>query len=134
MPNIPEAEYTAYFYCKEENMILPLSLNKESVDMILEVQGEEKNPRPQVHNTLKRVIKALGGKVISVLIDNYKDDLYYAYIRIKKDRLIYDIDSDLADALCVALINNVPMNVNKEILKDYGIKITKDLLIQALAM
>ncbi len=74
----------------------------------------------------------MGGTVIGILIDRYKDNLYYAYIRVKKNNVFYDIDSGLTDALCLALITGVKIDVNKEILNEYGIEVTKELLDKAL--
>ena len=132
MPNLPDLQYTAYFYSKNENMILPLWLPNDSTDQILSTQSGRISPRPLVHDTLRRAINALGGVINGILIDRYKDGLYYAYIRIKKNNVFYDIDSGLTDALCLALMTGVRIDVNKEILNEYGIKVTKELLEKAL--
>ena len=132
IPNLPELQYTAYFYSKNENMILPLWLPNDSTGQIISAQSGGNSPRPLVHDTLRRAINALGGTITGVLIDRYKDDLYYAYIRVKKNNVSYDIDSGLTDALCLALMTGVRIDVNKEILNEYGIKVTKELLEKAL--
>ena len=133
MQNDSLTSYTAYFYCKAENMILPLYLEKESLEKLKAAQKNKPSAESNTHDLIRRTIACLGANVTEIIINDYTDDVYYSYIRLSRGTDVFDINANLVDALCIGLIYNCSISVNSKILELYGIKITRDLLSKSLA-
>jgi bifunctional DNase/RNase len=130
IPNIDR--YTAYFFQKEELIILPIEINENFADSLLRAGHKTESIRPSVYDTIKRIVSSLEGKIDSVAIYLFKNDIYYSYISLERKRERIEIDCGLRDALCLALYTNTDIYIEKKILKECGIKITKSLLERSL--
>ncbi|RJP67796.1 MAG: hypothetical protein C4539_09785 [Ignavibacteriales bacterium] len=98
------------------NRRLPIIIGAfEAQAIALEMEGI-KPPRPLTHDLLKNVIDNLGGTVQEVLIDELKDNTFYAKIIIDISSLTNDIDSRPSDAIALAVRTQSPIFVNEEVM------------------
>lgn len=79
-----------------------------------ELRGETP-PRPLTHDLLRSVIEAMGGKVKYVLVDDLRDNTYYAKIVLANGRETA-VDSRPSDALALALRARAPIYVSQSVL------------------
>lgn len=98
------------------NRRLPIIIGAfEAQAIALEMEGI-KPPRPLTHDLLKNIIDNLGGTVQEVLIDELKDNTFYAKIIIDVSSLTNDIDSRPSDAIALAVRTQSPIYVNEEVM------------------
>ncbi len=97
--------------------LLPIWIGPfESQAIVMKMSGYI-SPRPMTHDLLYRVINQLDGKIIKVVIDDLKENTYFAKIHIQKDNEIVKIDSRPSDAIALAVRSGCKIFVNKKILE-----------------
>jgi bifunctional DNase/RNase len=88
----------------------------EAQAIALEIEGI-KPPRPLTHDLLKQVIDNLGATVMEVLIDELKENTFYAKIILEVSTLTNEIDSRPSDAIALAVRAQVPIYVAESVMK-----------------
>ncbi len=92
----------------------------EAGAIAIAVEGIEA-PRPQTHDLLKQILDRLNIKVAGVLIDDVRDETFFAQISLlDKDRVV-EIDSRPSDAIALALRARVPISVLERVLDLAGV-------------
>lgn len=85
----------------------------------LHLTGAEK-PRPLTHDMIHMIFKALGIRIIQVVINEIHDTVYLARLFLEQDigdiRHIIEIDTRPSDCLTLALMNNAPVYCTREVL------------------
>ncbi|HEB61393.1 MAG TPA: bifunctional nuclease family protein [Phycisphaeraceae bacterium] len=74
-------------------------------------------PRPQTHDLLASVIKALGGELESILIRELSEHTFFANLYIRQGEELIDIDCRPSDAIALGIANDVPIYVNESVLE-----------------
>lgn len=89
---------------EEERNFLPIWIGIfEAAAIAMELQGFSP-PRPMTHDLLCSVIEKFGGKVVRVVINDVKDNTFFALIEVEtKDNQKLQIDSRPSDALAIAV-------------------------------
>lgn len=99
------------------NRRLPIIIGAfEAQAIALEIEGI-KPPRPLTHDLLKNIIDNLGASVQEVVIDELKDNTFFAKIILEVSSLTNDIDSRPSDAIAIAVRTQSPIFVNEEVMK-----------------
>jgi hypothetical protein len=70
------------------------------------------------HDLLKNVLLGLEVRVQKVVVNDLKDDTFYALIWVERDGQMMTIDSRPSDALALALRVDCPIFVEDEVLKN----------------
>ncbi|MDR3627730.1 MAG: bifunctional nuclease family protein [Ignavibacteriaceae bacterium] len=107
---------------KEVNGIrrLPIIIGAfEAQAIALEIEGI-KPPRPLTHDLLKQVIDSLGASVMEVLIDELKENTFFAKIILEVSALTNEIDSRPSDAIALAVRAQVPIYVADTVMQVAG--------------
>lgn len=124
---------TVYLFNTKEKILLPIKMNTYASSKILLANDKDGHEaRPHIHNTVGRIIKALKGKVLGVLIYGYHNEIFYSYLQIKHNGKKLEIDCKPSDAISISIRENVPIFVEKHIYTNAGIKVTKELLAKSL--
>ncbi len=76
-------------------------------------------PRPMTHDLLVNLIEDLDAKISRIIINDLKENTYYAVIQLEKDGNIFEIDSRPSDAINIALRANAPIFVEEKVLQKY---------------
>ena len=74
-------------------------------------------PRPMTHDLLKNVLMGLDTRVRKVVVNELRDDTFFALIWLERDGRVISIDSRPSDALALALRLDCPIFVDDEVLK-----------------
>ena len=72
--------------------------------------------RPQTHDLLAQTIEALGARVDRIIINDLRDDTYYATLWIAQNGHTVEIDSRPSDAIALGIANDVPIYVEEHVL------------------
>ncbi|MBZ5515743.1 MAG: bifunctional nuclease family protein [Acidobacteriia bacterium] len=75
-------------------------------------------PRPMTHDLLKNLLLGLEARVSKVVVNDLRDDTFYALIWLEADGQTISIDSRPSDALALALRVDCPIFVEDEVLKN----------------
>ncbi len=119
---VPYTDFsTFYLFCRSIKTLLPI-----------EIENSKKKEIPSIYNTVKRVLKGFNIGVSNIKIYHYYCDIFYAYLTLKKEAEEFEFNVGIKDALEISREMSVPIFVKDRILENYGIKITKDLLIKSL--
>jgi bifunctional DNase/RNase len=98
--------------------ILPIWVGIYEANAIaLEIEKVQ-TPRPMTHDLLKNVLLGLDVRVQKVVVNELKDDTFYALIWVERGGQIMSIDSRPSDALALALRVDCPIFVDDEVLKN----------------
>jgi len=74
-------------------------------------------PRPMTHDLIKTLLMGLEANVRKVVVNELKDDTFYARIWLDRDGEMISVDSRPSDALALALRLDCPIYVEDVVLK-----------------
>ena len=97
--------------------VLPIWVGIYEANAIaLEIEKVQ-TPRPMTHDLLRNVFLGLDVRVQKVVVNDLKDDTFYALIWVERNGEMMSIDSRPSDALALALRVDCPIFVEDEVLK-----------------
>ena len=82
----------------------------EAQAIALEIEGI-KPPRPLTHDLLKQLTDSLGGTVLEIVIDELRDNTFYAKIILEVSGFSQEIDARPSDAIALAVRAQAPIYV-----------------------
>ncbi len=98
--------------------ILPIWVGVYEANAIaLEIEKVQ-TPRPMTHDLLKNVLLGLEVQVRKIVVNDLKDDTFYALIWVEREGQMMTIDSRPSDALALALRMDCPIFVDEAVLKN----------------
>jgi len=74
-------------------------------------------PRPMTHDLLKNLLHGLETQVRKIVVNELREDTFFAVIWLERDGHIISLDSRPSDALALALRMDCPIFVDDEVLK-----------------
>jgi bifunctional DNase/RNase len=99
------------------NMVLPIWVGIYEANAIaLEIE-KVSTPRPMTHDLIKSLLLGLSTGVRKVVVNELKDDTFYALIWLEREGEMISVDSRPSDALALALRLDCPIFVDDEVLK-----------------
>ena len=99
------------------NSILPIWVGVYEANAIaLEIE-KVSTPRPMTHDLIRNVLFGLETGVRKVVVNDLKEDTFYAMIWLERNGELISIDSRPSDALAVALRLDCPIYVDETVLK-----------------
>jgi len=106
---------------KTSDRYLPIWIGPAEADAIaVKLQGVSV-PRPLTHDLLSSVIDTLGAAVNSVIVNDLKNDTFYARVILDVDKKQVEVDSRPSDALALAVRTGVPIYAEESVLDKAGI-------------
>ena len=111
----------------ESDRYLPIWIGACEADAItIELQGVEV-ARPFTHDLLKSVITDLGAAVKSVLINDLRNEVFYAQIILDVGGRRMEVDSRPSDALALAVRAKVPIYIDESVMDKAAITPEEDI-------
>lgn len=99
------------------NRRLPIIIGQfEAQAIALEMEGI-KPPRPLTHDLLKSVIDNLGGTVIEIVVNELRENTFYAKIVLDLSGLTNEIDARPSDAIALAVRADAPIYVAESVMQ-----------------
>jgi hypothetical protein len=83
-------------------------------------------PRPLTHDLLSSVIDTLGASIDSIIVNDLKNDTFFAKINLSLDGSQLEVDSRPSDALALAVRVDAPIYVDESVLDKAGILLDKE--------
>jgi hypothetical protein len=98
------------------NAILPIWVGVYEANAIaLEIE-KVSTPRPMTHDLIRTLLAGLETGIQKVVVNELKDDTFYAVIWLEKDGRLISVDSRPSDALAIALRLDCPIYVDDAVL------------------
>jgi bifunctional DNase/RNase len=98
--------------------VLPIWVGVYEANAIaLEIEKVQ-TPRPMTHDLLRNVLLGLNVQVQRVVVNELREDTFYALIWVERDGERMSIDSRPSDALALALRVDCPIFVEDNVLKN----------------
>lgn len=99
------------------NRRLPIIIGAfEAQAIALEIEGI-KPPRPLTHDLLKNIIDNLGASMVEIIIDELRENTFYAKILIDVSTMTNEIDSRPSDAIALAVRTQAPIYVAETVMQ-----------------
>jgi bifunctional DNase/RNase len=99
------------------NRRLPIIIGAfEAQAIALEIEGI-KPPRPLTHDLLKQMIDSLGAAVMEVVIDELRENTFYAKIILEVSALTNEVDARPSDAIALAVRTQSPIYVAEKVME-----------------
>jgi len=96
---------------------LPIIIGQfEAQSIALEMEGI-KPPRPLTHDLLKNVIDNLGGTISEIIINELRENTFYAKIKLEISSMTNEVDSRPSDAIALAVRTGSPLFVSEDVMK-----------------
>ena len=106
---------------KMADRYLPIWIGPSEADAIaVKLQGVSV-PRPLTHDLLNSIIDSLGATISSIIVNDLKNDTFYAKIILNVDGGQIEVDSRPSDALALAVRADVPIFADEAVLDKAGI-------------
>jgi len=105
---------------RQERYLLIWIAQAEAYAIAIELQGTS-SPRPLTHDLLKNVINDLGAKIVSIVISDLIDDIFYARIILDVAGRHVEVDSRPSDAIALAVRAKSPIYVEESVLERAGV-------------
>jgi bifunctional DNase/RNase len=98
--------------------VLPIWVGAYEANAIaLEIE-KVSTPRPMTHDLLKNVLLGLDVHVQKIVVNDLRDDTFFALIWVEREGELISIDSRPSDALALALRVDCPIFVDETVLKN----------------
>jgi bifunctional DNase/RNase len=106
---------------KVSDRYLPIWIGPAEADAIaVKLQGVAV-PRPLTHDLLSSIIDTLGASVNSIIVNDLKNDTFFAKVILQIDSKQVEVDSRPSDALALAVRTGVPIYADESVLEKAGI-------------
>ena len=111
---------------EKDNRILPIVIGQfEAQSIAWNLQGISMH-RPLTHDLFKNFVETTDFEIAKILINNLKENTFYAKIILKNDSSQLDLDSRPSDAVAIALRAKAPIFVSDDVMKKAAVKINSD--------
>jgi bifunctional DNase/RNase len=102
----------------DEKFFLPIWIGVYEADAILIALEDIETPRPMPHELIDNIFNTLNIKVDRILINEIKDNTFFAKIHLIRDEKEYEIDSRPSDSIAIALRTGAPIFVTEKVMTE----------------
>lgn len=96
---------------------LPIWIGQYEADAITtELHEKRLHQRPLTHDLLKSVVERMGGKIVHILINDMRKEIFFARLVVEVDGKQVEIDSRPSDAIAIAVRAKAPIFVADEVM------------------
>ena len=118
---------------KDGERYLPIWIGPAEADSIAIKLQDVSVPRPLTHDLLRSMIESLGARVNWILVNDLRNDTFFAKILIVVDGQEKEIDSRPSDAIALAVRADVPIYADEAVLDKAGILLPADGEVEGLS-
>ncbi|MBE2280607.1 MAG: bifunctional nuclease family protein [Ignavibacteriaceae bacterium] len=109
------------------NRRLPIQIGQYEAQAIASEIENIRPQRPLTHDLLKNVIINLGATLNEVIINELRDNVFYAKLIFEVSSLTNEVDARPSDAIAIAVRMNAPIFVAERVLEQAGFAPSRDL-------
>jgi bifunctional DNase/RNase len=111
---------------KDQERFLPIWIGPFEAEAITIKLQDVDVKRPMTHDLLNRFITKLGATISHVLVNDLRNDTYYARIVVSVNGESMEVDSRPSDAMALAVRASVPIFVAEEVMDKASIRPEED--------
>lgn len=100
---------------QEEKRALPIWVGIFEANAIALELEKIATPRPMTHDLIKNILEGLGASVQQIVVNDLKDNTFFAVIEVTYNGNVVNIDSRPSDAIALALRLNAPIFVTEKV-------------------
>lgn len=113
--------YALILGVKGDKTRLPIIIGEaEAQSIVIAIEGHETR-RPLTHDLFKTFATSFDINISEVLINRFKDGVFYSELHCVKDGEESIIDARTSDAVAIALRFNAPIYANSQVVEEAGI-------------
>lgn len=79
-------------------------------------------PRPLTHDLMKNLLDTVGSKVSRIIVNDLRENTYYAMINLSNNGSNKEVDARPSDAIALALRMQAPIFVDEEVMRKAAIR------------
>jgi len=108
------------------NRWLPIVVgNTEAQAIALQLENVSP-PRPLTHDLIKNLLESIEAKIARIVVNDLRENTYYALISLKMNGYNTDIDARPSDAIALALRMQAPIFVDEEVMTKAAVSEKED--------
>ncbi len=100
------------------NKALPIWVGIYEANAIVSVIEDIQTPRPLTHELIHNILSGVQSSVERVVVNDLRENTFYAIIFIMQNGKLIKIDSRPSDAIAIALRNKAPIFVSERVFED----------------
>jgi len=100
---------------EEDKRSLPIWVGLFEANAIALELEKIATPRPMTHDLIKKILEALEARVQKIVVNDVRDNTFYAVIHLRLGRADITVDSRPSDAIALALRVGAPIFVDEEV-------------------
>ncbi|MFZ4827323.1 MAG: bifunctional nuclease family protein [Phototrophicaceae bacterium] len=105
-----------------DDRYLPIWIGPFEADAITAELQDIQQQRPLTHDLLRNVIEEMGGQIVHVLVNDLRNDVFYARILIDYNGERLEVDSRPSDAIAVAIRAKAPIFISELVMERASIQ------------
>ena len=114
---------------EEEKRSLPIWVGLAEANAIALELEKIPTPRPMTHDLIRNILESVGARVSKVVVNDLKENTFYAVIHLRLGANDLTVDSRPSDAIALALRVDAPIYVDEEVLnkaESVEVKVAKE--------
>ena len=114
---------------EDEKRSLPIWVGLPEANAIALELEKIPHPRPMTHDLIKNIIESVDARVAKVVVNDLRDNTFYAVIHLRLGSADITVDSRPSDAIALALRVDAPIYVEEEVLakaESVEVKVAKE--------
>jgi len=100
---------------EEEKRSLPIWVGLFEANAIALELEKISTPRPMTHDLIKKILESLDARVQKIVVNDVRDNTFYAVIHLRLGSADITVDSRPSDAIALALRVGAPIFVDEEV-------------------
>ncbi len=100
---------------EEDTRWLPIWVGLFEANAIALELEKISTPRPMTHDLIKKILESLDARVQKIVVNDVRDNTFYAVIHLRLGRADITVDSRPSDAIALALRVGAPIFVEEEV-------------------
>lgn len=105
----------------EQERQLPIFIHATEAEAIAAELEGYRPPRPLTHDLLNNCVSSLGGELEYILINDLRENIFYAVLHVVQGERTIDIDARPSDSIALAVRARVPLYVAEEVMDAAGV-------------
>lgn len=102
---------------------LPIWIGQYEADAITtELHEKRHHQRPLTHDLLKNIIEEMGGKIVHILINDMRKEIFFARLVVDVAGKLVEIDSRPSDAIAIAVRAKAPIFVAEVVMEKSAVE------------
>lgn len=106
----------------ETHTFLPIWIGPAEASAIQLRLERRRFERPLTHDLLDALVRALGGELVKVHVDDLKGNTFVATLFVRRGDRLLEIDARPSDSIVLAVGNRIPVFVSRRVLERAGQK------------